>query len=467
MNAPDNRWWMFCLFPAIAMSLGWGLRGFLGGGPLGAMIPGALVAMTLCMLLGRETAASGLVSAFGAIGVGFGGEMTYGQTVGFIIQPETYAWGLAGLTLKGAVWGLLGGAVLGTALAERQLTRTGIAVALGAILAGTYAGWTWINEPKLIYFSDPLNKPRAEIWAGLLLGALLFLICLRLAGDARIPAGFALAGSIGGGIGFGLGGALMRLGMHQPYLQRWSPWWKLMEMVFGFCFGLGLGLFAGYRRGELSAKGEQPMEERTQRFWLLAGAAIAAAALFLMPSGWRPRYSYVVAGVLVLAALLVVRNLAWQVAVTSVYCFAALDSVHFYSRIRKLGDPTAGWCLAMATSLVFACLLARRQRQAKPLLGWSFLSLTWACVLVSWVKALLHPEPVIGLPVEIAFTVAALLLTWIAARQPVRKTFVVAAAMCLSIPGMVVGGNAASGLPPGVARRFRSAGAGQPVQLTQ
>ena len=30
---------MSLLLPAVAMMLGWGLRGFIGGGPLGAMIP--------------------------------------------------------------------------------------------------------------------------------------------------------------------------------------------------------------------------------------------------------------------------------------------------------------------------------------------------------------------------------------------------------------------------------------------
>jgi len=465
MNFQDRGLWMFCLFPALTMSLGWGLRGFIGGGPLGAMIPGALVAMALCLLLDRDASSSGLIAAFGAIGVGFGGEMTYGQTVGFIIKPETYVWGLAGLTLKGAVWGLLGGAVLGTALVERQFTRTWIAVALASIVAGTYAGWRWINQPKLLYFSDPVNKPRAEIWAGLLLGALLFLACLRLAGDARIPAGFALAGFISGGIGFGLGGTLMSLGMHQPYLQRWNPWWKLMEMVFGFCFGLGLGLFAWRRRKELSAICHERAAERAPRFWLLiAGAAVVVVDLFLVESNVRLRYSYVVAGVLVLAGLLVVRSLAWQVAVAATYTFAAINSAQFYSSVRKLGEPAPAWSLAIATAVVFALLLALRQRQAKPLLRWSYLWLTWACVAVSWAKLLLHPDPAIGVPVEITFTIAALLLTWIVARKPVRQAFVVAAAMCLLIPGMARA-QSGSGIRQEWAVELGAAAVGPPAQF--
>ena len=37
---------LFLALPAIAMMLGWGLRGHIGGGPFGAMIPGAMVALT-------------------------------------------------------------------------------------------------------------------------------------------------------------------------------------------------------------------------------------------------------------------------------------------------------------------------------------------------------------------------------------------------------------------------------------
>ena len=69
--------WLWYLFPAVAMSLGWGLRGTIGGGPLGAMIPGAMIGLALCLLLGREKNA-GFVAGFAAIGVGFGGQETYG-----------------------------------------------------------------------------------------------------------------------------------------------------------------------------------------------------------------------------------------------------------------------------------------------------------------------------------------------------------------------------------------------------
>lgn len=87
------RYWL----PAVAMMLGWGLRGFIGGGPFGAMIPGAMVVLAICYLNSYRKDVA-LLAAFGAIGVGFGGEMTYGQTVGFSVHRETMWWGLLGLS---------------------------------------------------------------------------------------------------------------------------------------------------------------------------------------------------------------------------------------------------------------------------------------------------------------------------------------------------------------------------------
>lgn len=99
----------FILFPAIAMLLGWGLRGFIGGGPYGAMIPGAIVSVIICMLLDVPARYAGVAIVFGTAGIAMGGEMTYGQTLGFLLRPETIWWGIAGTTLKGGVWGLTGG----------------------------------------------------------------------------------------------------------------------------------------------------------------------------------------------------------------------------------------------------------------------------------------------------------------------------------------------------------------------
>ena len=129
------------------MSLGWGLRGYIGGGPLGAMIPGALVALSLCLLVDRDGDDAAVIAAFGAVGIGFGGQETYGQTIGLAFDPATRWWGLTGLAVKGAVWGLLGGAVLALALVRHRFTFKQLVIGLLAMGLATQAGWKLINEP--------------------------------------------------------------------------------------------------------------------------------------------------------------------------------------------------------------------------------------------------------------------------------------------------------------------------------
>lgn len=230
---PLARW---ILFPALTMSLGWGLRGYIGGGPLGAMIPGALVALCLCLLLDRRGDDAAIVAAFGAVGIGFGGQETYGQTIGLALAEPTRSWGLTGLALKGAMWGFLGGPIIALALIRDQLNRRDVLIAVALMAIATFAGWKLLNEPKLIYFSHPTDRPRAEVWFGLIAGAAAVLVWLR----NKILWDFAWIGAICGAIGFGFGGYIQVLG--KPYPNPLIGYWKQMELFFGFMLGVGLGL---------------------------------------------------------------------------------------------------------------------------------------------------------------------------------------------------------------------------------
>ena len=129
---------------AVTMSLGWGLRGSIGGGSLGAMIPGAMIGLVLCLMLGRQSD-SGLIAAFAAVGVGFGGQETYGQTVGLSLQPERFWWAILGFVIKGAAWGLLGGAFIGLALDRRRYTNRQLIAGFGIMVVGTWLGWRYLN----------------------------------------------------------------------------------------------------------------------------------------------------------------------------------------------------------------------------------------------------------------------------------------------------------------------------------
>ena len=281
------------------MSLGWGLRGYIGGGPFGAMIPGALVALLLCQYLGYSAPAAAAVAAFGALGVGFGGIMTYGQTLGLLREADTFWWGLLGTTLKGAVWGLLGGAILGLGFLARHISWRSLAMAFVVLLIGAIVGIHFINEPKLIYFSNPVDKPREESWAGLLFGSLALLACLRVLEPkfAGIPARFAAYGAIGGAIGFGGGCLLLAMQGHVAEEWRWLPYWKFMEFTFGFIFGAALGICALHMRDRLASLGNADDSDDRARGEFVAATlpaldgilSILVAALVVVGVfyGWR------------------------------------------------------------------------------------------------------------------------------------------------------------------------------------
>ncbi|MEW6238650.1 MAG: hypothetical protein AB1656_24970 [Candidatus Omnitrophota bacterium] len=101
------------LFAALSLSIGWGIRGNYGH-EFGAMLPGALTAMAVCMASGREDWRERLAyfAFFGACGWGFGGSASYGQVIGHTHsgQYATQLWGFYSLFVIGFLWASLGGA---------------------------------------------------------------------------------------------------------------------------------------------------------------------------------------------------------------------------------------------------------------------------------------------------------------------------------------------------------------------
>lgn len=368
----------FLLLPALTMSVGWGLRGFIGGGPLGAMIPGALTALALALLLGRKGDDAARIAAFGAVAIGLGGQETYGQTIGLSFQPATQWWGLLGLTIKGLAWGLAGGALLAVAFQPRRWHGHDLVIGLLLLCAATHLGWKLINEPKLIYFSNLHDRPRAELYAGQLLGGLAFLAWLWRQGDARLPSAFALYGAVGGGTGFGLGGWIQVVGRASG-LESGVGWWKVMEFTFGLLLGLSFGLFAWRNREALLA--EPALEESPSG--LSWGAVVAGLVggllLFFAEEHFPLRWNYTLAGAGLLAAVLAWRKLAWQVAITCTYCAFAIDLLE-----NKPGVP---WAFVIATTAMMAWLAARPLAERAQLL-----LLLWTAVAVAAYK-LFGPPP--------------------------------------------------------------------------
>lgn len=109
---------------ALSLSIGWGIRGNFGH-EYGAMIPGALTGIAVCLLSGREDWRRRVAyfGFFGAVGWGFGGSMSYGQVIGYTHTGhfETQLYGFAMLYVIGFLWGAIGGAGIALpAVADRQ-----------------------------------------------------------------------------------------------------------------------------------------------------------------------------------------------------------------------------------------------------------------------------------------------------------------------------------------------------------
>ncbi len=414
---------------AVVMSLGWGLRGYIGGGPLGAMIPGVLVTVLLCQYLGFGPRAAAVTVAFGTLGIAFGGEMTYGQTLGLLRHGETFWWGLTGTTLKGAIWGLLGGAMLGLGFVARHITWRHLLLSLACLLVGVILGIHFINQPKLIYFSDPVNRPRDESWAGFLFGAMALLAYLRAFQPAAMgpPARFALFGMLGGAVGFGGGSLLLALRFQVGEPWHWLPYWKFMEFTFGFLLGGALGGCAWQMRDVL-----RPLADSTHRAaslskvgstagtqarrWmvsLLTGAAIVGLALY----GWevldeavslalqegpkedlRQALARVLLGFTGLGCLLLVLSrasdtVAWQTSISVTIVAAAIDWQRDLLPRGQIDMP-ASFRLALVIGVAALCVhyVAVWQQRKAPRLMDLFLFAVVFLMVISSMTALARAD---------------------------------------------------------------------------
>jgi hypothetical protein len=370
---PLSYW---CVLGAVAMSLGWGLRGSIGGGSLGAMIPGAMIGLVIGLLLDRHSDA-GLIAAFTAVGVGFGGQETYGQTVGLSLQPETLWWAILGFVIKGAAWGLLGGAFIGIALDRQRYTTAQLLAGFAIMVLGTWLGWLFLNNPKLIYFSNRLDRPREELWAGLWLGGLFLLAWLR----SRVPSLFALYGAIGGGIGFGVGASLQPLG-RAVWAGMPLGWWKAMELTFGGLLGLAYVLCAWRLRDQLAARPAAATATPLPGAFLAASIAIGLA--IVAGQYVAARFDYTIAGAVLASLLLFSESLAWQTAITATFAAFGWDFLDY----QTFAPPSLGWTLLAATTAVVTIVVARHPRPRAMLL-----LVTWTAVASAF-RYLLPPSTV-------------------------------------------------------------------------
>ena len=137
-----------CMMGALAMSFGWGFRGDYGH-EAGAMVPGALLAMGVCLVSGRPdwSGRCAVMGLCGALGWAFGGQMSYGQIPSYTVShsfPDV-AYGYACLFTVGALWGGIGGAILSMALTKARAEINRFIGPMVAVFASWYLAYLVIG----------------------------------------------------------------------------------------------------------------------------------------------------------------------------------------------------------------------------------------------------------------------------------------------------------------------------------
>ncbi len=316
----------------LAMSVGWGIRGDYGH-EAGAMIPGALVALAVCLASGREDwwRRASVMGACGAIGWAFGGQMSYGRIIGYTASsslPDVY-YGYACLFVVGGLWAGIGSAFLAMSITQpasdlerfvRPIVALGLVwlimawSGLTSYLAGQWslndtdwvgalsallvaggcavffpadrracgliatlaAGW-WIGYLLLtVLLGLRMTPPRSDNWAGCV-GLFVALILYLLKRRDRVAVTTVGWGVLIGGIGFVLGDFVNMLGR-----AEWGPigrygilqgldYWKWMEQSFGLVMGLGMGAVFLTR---VAPRISRPAEDSPKRWFRTASLVL-------------------------------------------------------------------------------------------------------------------------------------------------------------------------------------------------
>jgi hypothetical protein len=227
--------------------------------------------------------------ALATVAIGFGGSMTYGQTLGLtqdaplIGNIAALRWGLLGTFIKGSIWIGFFGLFLGLGLGGKKYTMVEMALALIVAVFLLYLGIYVLNEPfdpgnkKLpsIYFSDhwhweprEMLKPRREQWGGLLFALVGLIAYTGFIKKDLMARNMMLWGMLAGGIGFSLGQSVQAyhawnvdrfqvgwLAIFEPNIN----WWNMMEITFGAIFGcvMALGLWCNRHHIATNSSSEQ------------------------------------------------------------------------------------------------------------------------------------------------------------------------------------------------------------------
>ena len=252
--------WPYYALTALALSVGWGIRGNFGH-EYGAMIPGALAAMAVVLLSGRDDwhRRVAYFALFGALGWSFGGSISYMQVVGYTHSGHSPSvlYGFANLFVIGFLWAALGGA--GTAFpafADRERLTDLFLPMTAVFLAWWLQGWIKIPRVEIL-------RPYDTDWVAASFAILAtLLVCLARRRVDRSTS-LILHMAVGWWVGFAVLVLGLKLRMTPPRGDNWAG-----------CLGMSAGLFV-----YLVRSGLKPVAQAMLVTGFLGGIGFAAASM--------------------------------------------------------------------------------------------------------------------------------------------------------------------------------------------
>jgi len=229
------------LVVALSLATAWAIRGQFGH-EQGAAWAGAIGGLALVVVSKRKDwyTKMALIALASAIGWGAGGMISYGMVVGYGKADNfiNVFYGLGMLFVIGALFGLLGGGLVGLVLEATKKNKVNWGALVSEMVAGALITYFFLIEQ----IGFKMTPPRSEAWA-LILGAG-FAMLLHMARSNRNSAiRVAVFSALGGGFGFSFGNFLQVTG---NVLEMSFNMWNVMEYSIGFFGGAGMayGVFS-------------------------------------------------------------------------------------------------------------------------------------------------------------------------------------------------------------------------------
>ncbi len=206
-----------------------------------------------------------LVALASAVGWGAGGMISYGVVVGYGFADNfiNAFYGLSMLFVIGALFGLLGGGLVGLVLDDTKKRKVKWGSLMAEMVAGGLIGYFFLVEQ----IGFKMTPPRSEAWA-IIFGAGLAMLWYMAREKRNSAIRVAIFSALGGGFGFAFGNFLQVIG---NVMEIQFNMWNVMEYSIGFFGGLGMAY------GVFSSK--WTIDEEESKKWINRAALLIVVVL--------------------------------------------------------------------------------------------------------------------------------------------------------------------------------------------